>query len=172
MAPDLNIIKLYTLYTEQVTNPVSSFVFRKIFNEEFNLSFHSLVSDSCRKCDAYDIKIKAAESEAHRNNLKQELELHQRKAISARTGLQSDTELAKNNPEDVTVITFDLMKTLPTPLLSTGICYYKRQLWTYCFGIHNMGNGDVYMFVWDESVASRGPQEIGSCILYFLKKFV
>lgn len=172
MAPDLNIIKLYTLYTEQVTNPVSSFVFRKIFNEEFNLSFHPLVSDSCRKCDAYDIKIKAAESEAHRNNLKQELELHQRKAISARTGLQSDTELAKNNPEDVTVITFDLMKTLPTPLLSTGICYYKRQLWTYCFGIHNMGNGDVYMFVWDESVASRGPQEIGSCILYFLKKFV
>jgi len=35
-----------------------------------------------------------------------------------------------------------------------------------------MGNNDVYMFVWDESVASRGPQEVGSCILYFLKKFV
>lgn len=86
MTSVLNIIKLYTLYTEQVTNPVSSFVFRKIFNEEFNLSFHPLVSDSCRKCDAYDIKIKEAESEAHRNNLKQELKLHQRKAISARTG--------------------------------------------------------------------------------------
>jgi len=69
--------------------------------------------------------------------------------------------LAKNNPEDVTVITFDFMKTLPTPLLSTGICYYEGKLWTYCFEIHNMGNSDVYMFVWDESVASRGPQEIG-----------
>ncbi|KAL4153089.1 hypothetical protein QTP88_000922 [Uroleucon formosanum] len=172
MSPDLNIIKLYSLYTEQATNPVSNFVFRKIFNEEFNLSFHPPVSDSCRKCDAYAIKIKAAESEAHTNNLKQELELHQRKAMSARTGLQNDTELAKNNPEDVTVITFDLMKTLPTPLLSTGICYYKRQLWTYCFGIHNMGNNDVYMFLWNESVASRGPQEIGSCILHFLKKIV
>jgi len=45
------------------------------------------------------------------------LELHQRKAIH--TGLQNDTELAKNNAEDVTVLTFDLMKTLPTPLLST-----------------------------------------------------
>ncbi|KAL4125925.1 hypothetical protein QTP88_010162 [Uroleucon formosanum] len=119
MSPDLNIIKLYSLYTEQATNPVSNFVFRKIINEEFNLSFHPPVSDSCRKCDAYAIKIKAAESEAHTNNLKQELELHQRKAMSARTGLQNDTELAKNNPEDVTVITFDLMKTLPTPLLST-----------------------------------------------------
>lgn len=81
MAPDLNIIKLYTLYTEQVTNPVSKFVFRKIFNEEFNLSFHPLVSDSCRKCDAYDIKIKATESEAHKNNLKQELELHKERQV-------------------------------------------------------------------------------------------
>lgn len=53
MAPDLNNIKLYTIYTEQVTNLVSSFIFRKIFNEEFNLSFHPLVSDSCRKCDTY-----------------------------------------------------------------------------------------------------------------------
>jgi len=91
MALDLNIIKFYTLYTEQVTNPVSTLAFRKIFNEEFNLTFHPLVSDSYKKCDAYDIKIKAAESEAHRNNLKQELELNQIKAISARTVLQSDT---------------------------------------------------------------------------------
>lgn len=171
LGPDLNITKLYSLYTKEVANPVSNFVFRKIFNEEFNLSFHPPISDSCRKCDAYAIKIKAAETEADKRNLEQELELHQRKASSARTGLQRDTELAKNNPE-VTVITFDLMKTLPTPLLSTGVCYYKRQLWTYCFGIHNMANDDVYTFVWDESVASRGPQEIGSCILNFIKNFV
>lgn len=32
-APDLNIIKLYSLYTEQVTNTMSNFVFRTIFNE-------------------------------------------------------------------------------------------------------------------------------------------
>lgn len=172
LAPDLNINIMYSMYIKQVKNPVSNFVFRKIFNEQFNLSFHPPVSDSCRKCDAYNIKIKAAQTEALKANLNQELELHQRKASSARTGLQYDTELAKNNPEDITVITFDLMKTLPTPLLSTGICYYKRQLWTYCFGIHNMGNNDAYMFLWDESVASRGPQEIGSCILYFLKRFV
>ncbi|CAG9764579.1 unnamed protein product [Ceutorhynchus assimilis] len=149
LASDLNITKLYSLYTNQVENPVSNFVFRKVFNEEFNLSFHPPVSDSCRKCDAYAIKIKAAETEADKRYLEQDLELHQRKASSARNGLQKDTELAKNNLE-VTVITFDLMKTLPTPLLSTGVCYYNRQLWTYCFGIHNMGNDDVYMCVWND----------------------
>lgn len=73
---------------------------------------------------------------------------------------------------DTTVITFDLMKTLPTPVLTTGIVYYKRQLWTFCFGIHNMGTDDAYMFVWDESMASRGPQEIGSCLLHFFKHYV
>jgi hypothetical protein len=73
MIPDLNI-KLYIIYTEQVTNFVSNFVFRNIFNEEFNLSFHPSVSDSCRKCDAYAIKTKPAESEVLTNNLKQELE--------------------------------------------------------------------------------------------------
>lgn len=172
MAPDLNIIKLYSLYTEQVINPVLSFVFRKIFNEEFNLSFYPPVSVSCRKYDVYSIKIKAAESKAYTQNLKQELELHQRKASSARTGLQNDTELAKNNPEDVTVISYDLMKTLPTPVLSTGICYYKRQLWTYCFGIHNMGNGTCTCL----SGKSRWPlgvpkkSDLAFCI--FFKHFV
>lgn len=35
-----------------------------------------------------------------------------------------------------------------------------------------MGTDDAYMFVWDESGTSRGPQEIGSCLLYFKKKIV
>lgn len=33
-------------------------------------------------------------------------------------------------------------------------------------------NGDVTMFVWDESVGSRGPQEIAFCLLYYVKNNV
>ena len=86
--------------------------------------------------------------------------------------MKKDQELAKTNPDALTVIAFDLMKTLPTPIISTGICYYKRQLWTYCLGIHNLGTNEVFMYTWDESIASRGPQEIGSCILHYIKSFV
>ncbi|CAH1960750.1 unnamed protein product [Acanthoscelides obtectus] len=64
-----------------------------------------------------------------RQSLTTEMELHQRKAQSAREGVKSDAVVAKNNSE-VTAIAFDLMKTLPTPVISTGISYYKRQLWT------------------------------------------
>jgi len=43
---------------------------------------------------------------------------------------------------------------------------------TYCLGINNIPLYTENMYVWDESVGSRGPQEIGSCILNYIKSFV
>lgn len=64
------------------------------------------------------------------------------------------------------------MKTLATPIVSTRICYYKRQLWTYCLGIHDLTTDNATMYVWDELLGFRGPQEIGSCILHYVENFV
>lgn len=86
--------------------------------------------------------------------------------------MKHDAERAKDPLNDVTVISFDLMKTMPTPVLSTGIVYYKRQRLTYNLGIYNLSTKESYMYVWNESVASRGPEEIGSCIIDFVEKYV
>lgn len=43
---------------------------------------------------------------------------------------------------------------------------------TYCLGIHNLATNDVTIYVWNESLGSRGPQEIGSCILHYIKNNV
>ncbi|KAL4126457.1 hypothetical protein QTP88_010679 [Uroleucon formosanum] len=107
-------------------------------------------------------------SEEDKVKLNEEHELHLRKAEAARNGMDSNVQAAKIDNQ-TTVIAFDLMKTLATPSLSVDIAYYKRQLWTYNLGIHNLSTNDAYMYVWDESIASRGPQEIGSCILHFVK---
>lgn len=61
------------------------------------------------------------------------------------------------------------MKTLPTPHLSTGIVYYKKQLWIFCFGIDDAAERNAYMKVWDETLALRGSCEVASGLLYYLK---
>ena len=67
-------------------------------------------------------------------------------------------------------ITFDLQQSLPTTLISVNVVYYKRQLWTYNFGVHCCAIGTGFMNVWDESVHSRGSQKIGSCVLTYLRE--
>lgn len=171
LSPNLNISIMYNLYKQENNEPVSMFTFRKTFNRDFNLSFHPPVSDSCKRCDMYKNQIKVA-PENEKKQLNAEHELHLRKAESARNGMNNDVELGKTDPNKVTVIAFDLMKTLSTPSLSVGMAYYKRQLSTYNLGIHNLTTNDAYMYVWNESMASRGPQEIGSCLLHFIKNYV
>lgn len=121
-------------------------------------------------CNAYAISLKVHFGR-QMEQMKVDRELHLRKAQSAKEEMKKDAEIGKTD-NNITIIAFDLMKTLPTPNLSVGVCYYKRQLWTYCLGIHDLSNNDEKMYVWDESKASRGPQEVGSCIMHFVQHFV
>ncbi|CAG4960825.1 unnamed protein product [Colias eurytheme] len=87
--------------------------------------------------------MQACDNEEEKSHLETQRKLHLLKADSARNNYNKDKEEAKVN----------------------GICYYKRQLWTYCLGIHDAATDKVTMCLWDETIASRGPQEIGSCLL-------
>nr|CAI5827678.1 unnamed protein product [Callosobruchus analis] len=173
LAPTLNMSILHKLYiTEYDSESVSQFVFQKTFKTKFNLSFHPPVTDSCKLCDSLEQKIKFAQNETTLKELKASKELYLRKAEAARAGMKKDAEIGKSAVNDVTVISFDLMSTLLTPHLSTGVCYYARQLWTYCLGIHNLSTKVAHMYVWNECQGFRGPQEIGTCLLHYTKNFV
>jgi len=178
LSPSLNISIMYEMYKTQCSNenpvqkPVSQHKFREVFNESFNISFHPPHQDTCKTCDELKVKLDACNNEETTSQLKTQLEIHHRKADSARHGLQADCKKAKIASENLTTLTFDLQKTLPTPVLSTGICYYKRQLWTYNMGVHDMASDTGYMYLWNESVASRGPNEVASALLCHIKKHV
>lgn len=115
------------------------------------------------------IPVDAEQDPAKKEELRLEWDLHKVKADQGYQSLKEDTAYAKVN-SDTEMLTFDLEKSLPTPELSTGIVYYKRQLWTYNLGIHNTATGIGYMHMWNESIVSRGSHEIGSCILVHLRK--
>ena len=138
------------------------------FNHEFNISIHPNLTDTCKTCNLPNAKIKAAANENDASPGRMQLELHQQKADNARYGLQNDSALTKTD-NHVSVLTFDL---LTTPVISTGICYYKRQLWTYNLHIHCMNNDTVFMYLWDESTASRGADEAAATLLLHIKNHV
>lgn len=79
--------------------------------------------------------------------------------------------------DSVLVITFNLQQVLPTPILTSGIQFYKQKMLTYNFCIYNIKISKMY--VWDEYPAKHGSCEITSCIIHYLtavdeaiKKFV
>nr|CAH7754574.1 unnamed protein product [Callosobruchus chinensis] len=131
LAPTLNISIIYNLYKNEHENFVSKRVFTEVFKKKFNLSFHAPISDSCKTCDTLEQKVKYESDTIERRRLEIERDVHLRKAEAVRVSMKSDAELAKDDSNDTTVIiAFDLMSTLPPPHLYTGVCYYKRQLWT------------------------------------------
>lgn len=160
----LNIRLMYNLYKEKYKdNPVTEAIYRYIFNNEFNLRFHHPNKDTCTKCDIFKMKIATAVPQ-EKNGLMEEHNEHLSKAEKARSSLKEDTELSKNVHNSVYCLTFDLEKALPVPTLTCSIAYYKRFMYVYNFGIHECSSDVGYMHLWDETIASRGSQEVASCL--------
>ncbi|XP_077291998.1 uncharacterized protein LOC143915302 [Arctopsyche grandis] len=170
---DINIASLYNThylkYCEEINcEPVSVDKYRRVFCQEYNIGFKLPKSDTCKTCDTRDKKMGNETDEEQNRQLSIEKELHLRYAESMKTKMKTLSLLAKEN-SDVHVITIDLQQTLPTPKLTCGPAFYLRKLWTFNVGIHDCGQDVGYMFLWDESQAARGSDEIGSCILKYLK---
>lgn len=83
--------------------------------------------------------------------------------------MKSDCKDAINDPE-LECLTFDMQKTLQLPKITTGVAYYKRQLNLYNLGIHSGSTGEGYFNLWTEDEASKGTQEVGSCLKAHIEK--
>ena len=129
---------------------------------------YSPKTDTCKTCDTFKVQTDAERDEATLTQLRGEWELHLCKAERAYQDIKEDSALAISDP-DVLVLTFDLQQSLPTPVLTTNVVFYKRQLWTYNLGIHNCGTESGHMHLWHEGMASRGSHDIASCLLKYLK---
>lgn len=165
---NLTLAEMYRLYTAmfQNDNPVSESVYKEIFYKDFNLRFKKPKKDTCKKCDIYKTKIQNAD-ETYRQVLEEWHNCHLEEAELSQSLMKSDLENAEID-EKLETATYDMAKTQPCPRLPTNIVYYKRQLNLYNCGIHS-GKYDKGIFnVWMEYEASKGTQEIGSC----LKKFI
>lgn len=171
--PELNIRKMYNLYLEKCKennlSSVNEWTYRKIFKRDFNLHFHLPRKDTCAKCDFLNMKIMTTTDDEEKTILVQRHDVHLQDAELARKALQEDKILASKNPDKYFAFSFDLQKALPYPKLSVSIAYYKRNMYVLNEGFHNFHDNKVNMYVWDETIASRGSQEVASCCLRHLE---
>lgn len=120
---------------------VREWLYRKIFNEDFNLYFGYPRSDTC---DEMHIAIKAAKTDQEGEPLQSDLAAHQEKASQGYQSLCNDTEYAKQE-DGCIVLTFELMQNLPVSTLTHSSMFYPRQMWEYNFGIHDCKSGAATM---------------------------
>ena len=96
LSGDLNIRLMYNLYKEHVQSqgrqPVEEHIYRRTLNNEFNLHFHAPHKDTCVKCDVFSNKLKHTTNEEEKRQLKQDHELHLRKAEKARISMTADSK--------------------------------------------------------------------------------
>jgi len=159
----------HTITTHTCTHTTLSLSHSHTCTHTYSLHTHSLFSprtETCKVCE-FKIQIDTERDSNTHQQLTLQWDLHKVRAESAYQSLREDTALTKSSG-DTEMFTFDLQQALVTPTLMTNVVFYKRQLWTYNLGLHDCKTGRGFMHMWHEGLASRGSQEIASCILYHL----
>ncbi|XP_071480067.1 uncharacterized protein [Diadema antillarum] len=160
---ELSISKMYNMYKESSTNPQSSKIYRKVFNNEFNLGFFVPKKDECKSCTRYD---NATLEE--REDLQEEHQQHLHNKQRARDEKERDKARAQACQSSAS-FTFDLQQVLSCPSALTSVLYYKRKLSSYNLTFYNQANSDVLCFLWSEVQGNRGSCEVGSCLIHLLQ---
>lgn len=157
-----------SLYVAQAKNEAdkicSEDFYRKIFNNYYNLDFHMPKKDQCDDCVAYKNM-----TDENKQEVKNDYELHIKNKNTARNWMNEDKRLAKNN-SSMCATTFDLEKVLTMPRSESATMYYKRKISLYNFTIYDLATQEGSCFVWDETIAKRGANEIASCVWYYINK--
>ncbi|XP_048240747.1 uncharacterized protein LOC125374054 [Haliotis rufescens] len=169
LGPELNIKKMYELYKERCAadnkEPVSSSLYRNVFNKEYNFSFHVPKKDQCSLCQQY---YRERDTGCLTEQLTKDFNEHQARKIRAREAKIKDKALALTE-SSVFVGTFDLEAVLYTPCSLVSEIFYMRKLNCYNFTVHDAVHKSGTCFLWSEVDAQRGSCEIASCLQIQLK---
>lgn len=167
----LNITKMYELYKDDAKSKgqgyVKSGIYRRLFCDEFNLSFHRPKKDVCGKCEQYENA-----TDAEKGSLEEEYRQHIRRKSEAREEKERDKALAKEKGSAVHAVTMDLQSVLSTPCGNVSALYYTRKISVYNFTIYNQSTSEGYCMIWDETKGKRGAVEIGSLLFRYLRDHV
>lgn len=158
------IAELHRDYVEECKKedvPHASYsCFYDIFKKEFNISFFTPKKDQCELCIIYENA-----NPDEKCQLKDKYDLHKKQKELSRLEMKADSE----DPNIVNAI-FDLQAVVQLPKGEVSSFYYVSKLNAFNLSFINPNASEKlgHCFVWDESMAHRGANEIGSCVFYYL----
>ena len=94
-----------------------------------------------------------------------EREAHQKRAENFQNQLAKDSK-------KIHCFTFDLQQAQPLPFIRVNKEFYHRKTWLFNFGPNYTKHNQASMYIWTETTAARGSQEITSYLDKFLKEQV
>jgi hypothetical protein len=158
----LSVAIMHGLYEDWVLagKPKASLrQYRDLFNE-LNISFHQPKKDQCNVCCSYNgipLENRSPEQEQAQN-------LHLSNRNVSRQ-IKNDAKVAAQQDVHKVALCFDFQKILSAPAGEASMLYYKRKVSIYNFTVFEMGDSIGTCFVWDETIAGRGCNEVGSCLM-------
>ncbi len=165
---DLSIQKLYDLYREKQladqAQIASLSVYKAIFGKEYNIGFYHPRKDQCQTCAHFKLA-----TDEQKVELQAEQDAHLKRKELAQEEKQSAIAKAKEDGDTV-VATFDLQSVLQVPSSEVSPFYYKRKLCVYNLTVYECTEPQRgHCFLWSEIDGKRGSNEIGSCLLQFIR---
>ncbi|CAK1591645.1 unnamed protein product [Parnassius mnemosyne] len=160
-----NLTDLYTDYqTQCLSDGVEAakiHTYRKVFNEDYNIGFHTPKKDQCELCISFKNAVdKTIE-------LQNRYDQHQLEKELCRQEKSNDKTMVKEN---YIVACYDLQAVLPLPKGDVSTLYYKCKLNVCNFTISELAKDYCDCFVWSEVEALRGANEIATCVWKYLTK--
>lgn len=167
----LSVRKIYTLFEEKHPDAkVSLTTFTKIFDTEFNISFHKPKKDQCDRCSLYKKQSKDGQLSDCEKKI---FEMHTTEKNFCKIERDKDRMSVSNN---TIVVCFDLQSTFNLPKGFSSVFYYKRKLSVYNMTAtvctQNTNDRITYCAVWSEGLCGRSGNDIASAVMRILESIL
>lgn len=173
--PQLTSKKLQTIYVEECSpkevTPTTLSMFRRIFARDFNLRFKTRTK-MCKTCERIgDQASSLVLSKEMQKTLKNKKIKHINEVRRVKNDFVHCINEATDGLNQEQILSFGLDK-FEVPFVADINILKLRPLWCYNLCIYDEVRKKNFMFVWDESIAACGSQEIGSCLFHYLNHYI
>lgn len=163
--PSLSVTRIYQLYENNCIlkekKVLSMSVFTKLFKSNFcHLQQFKSGKSSCSICQSI---CEQRKKKVLSPELLEQINQIENDHFEALRNMKS--EFMHSAEIGVDVFTFELQNPLDIPMLPVNESYDLKPLWLSNLCIFDEVRKIPYMFVWNETTAKRGPEEVGSCLL-------